>query len=105
MKLDVAVPVLVRGPDGLQRGMARNISEGGMLIEMSELPAIGSRLEITFSGISGSVAVTLFGDVRHQLAWQHAVQGKMQTMRGVGLRFVDEVRMNERLASAGDMLH
>jgi hypothetical protein len=76
-----------------------------MLIEMHELPAIGSRLEITFSGMTSAVAVTLHGDVRHQLAWQHAVQGKMQTMRGVGLRFVDDVKTVERLPSVGDWVH
>ena len=33
LRLETAVPVLVRGDVGLQWGLARNVSEGGMLIE------------------------------------------------------------------------
>jgi hypothetical protein len=99
LNLDVAVPVLVRGPDGLLHGVARNISEGGMLIELAELPGIGARLEITIMGVAGSAdapdGVTLVGEVRHQLAWQHAVQGRARLLKGVGVRFLEPAEIEE----------
>jgi hypothetical protein len=77
-----------------------------MLIEMEELPAIGHRLEVTFAGISGSCAVTLFGEVRHHLGWQHSSNGETQTMRGIGLRFIDgTVQSEHRPPAAGELVH
>jgi hypothetical protein len=113
MNLEVAVPILVRGPDGLQRGLARNLSEGGMLIEMSELPAIGAQLEITITGIHGSTdapdSVTLTGEVRHHVGWQHVVRGQRRTMRGVGVRFIEKPAEPEALPAwvftAGETVH
>ena len=105
LTLDVAVPVLIRGPDGVQRGLARNVSEGGMLIEMEELPALGHRLEITFAGITGSCSVTLFGEVRHHVGWQHSSQGTTMMMRGIGVRFIDGTVQTERPPAAGELLH
>jgi hypothetical protein len=105
LSLDVAVPVVVRGPDGVQRGLARNISEGGMLVEMEELPALGQRLEVTFAGINGSCSLTLFGEVRHHVGWQHSAQGSTQMMRGIGLRFIDGTAQSERLPAPGELLH
>jgi hypothetical protein len=113
LSLEVAVPILVRGPDGLQRGLARNISEGGMLIEMRELPPIGAELEVTISGEKGTqdapTSVTLSGEVRHHVAWQHVVRGEMRTMKGIGVRFVDQRTDAEMLArvvwNAGRTLH
>jgi hypothetical protein len=105
LSLDVAVPVVVRGPDGIQRGLARNISEGGMLVEMEELPGLGQRLEVTFAGINGSCSLTLYGEVRHHVGWQHSAQGSTQTMRGIGLRFIDGTAQSERLPMAGELLH
>lgn len=94
LSLEIAVPVLVQSDLGLQRGLARNLSEGGMLIELTELPPIGTRLEITFAGVKGShdapEPVVLRGEVRHQLAWQYGRGGPDQTLRGVGVRFVEE---------------
>lgn len=101
LNLDVAVPVLVRGPSGLLRGLARNISEGGMLIELADLPGIGARLEITFTGVPGSAdapdPVTLHGEVRHQVAWQHAQRGQTHMLKGVGVRFLEPSELEEEL--------
>lgn len=105
LALDVAVPVVVRGPDGVERGLARNISEGGMLIEMKELPAIGAELEVTFSGLVGAASVTLIGEVRHHVSWQHMARGTSRTMRGVGLRFIEGAESVECLPAIPVTLH
>lgn len=94
LDLDIAVPVRVMTTGGEYRGMARNISEGGMLVELIMAPAIGSRVQITFEGVRGSTSapdsVELHGEVRHHMAWQYnAPDGSARSMRGVGIRFVD----------------
>lgn len=88
---ETSFPVLVRGDPGLQRGFARNISEGGMLVQLSELPPIGSPVEITFAGIDGSADApepfTLHGEVRHHHVYQYAQEGFPSQLRAAGIRF------------------
>ena len=64
-----------------------------MLIEVTEAPPIGSRVEVTIAGVEGSAdspdAVVLTGDVRHHVAWQYTHVRDKQTMRGIGIRFLD----------------
>ncbi len=95
LSLEIAVPVRIESELGTQRGLARNISEGGMLIEVEEAPPIGSRVKVTISGIRGSLdapdALTLDGEVRHHLAWQYTRPSGTKSMRGVGIRFVAPV--------------
>jgi hypothetical protein len=94
LSLEVAVPAMVRGPDGVTRGLVRNLSEGGLLLQLEELPPIGAVLEITLMGIHGSSdapdSVTLKGEVRHHVGWQYKSEGKRRTLRGVGVRFLEE---------------
>jgi hypothetical protein len=88
LSLETAVPVHVRWDGLVQWGIARNISEGGMLIELRGLPSIGSRVEITFSGIDGSAdapdPATLHGEVRHHVVWNVRGAG----LSAIGIRFV-----------------
>ena len=90
--LPLAVPVIVRSDLGVHRGIARNISEGGMLVELEEAPPIGSTLEVTIGGGYGrtgeSEKVILTAEVRHQVAWSFIGPAGQDRLRGVGLRFV-----------------
>ena len=86
--LDFAVPVVVRHQDREEPGLARNISEGGMLVQLDRTLPIGSRIEVRFTGLSGA-SVKLQGEVRHQVAWQHSGGPDRQIMYGIGVRFVD----------------
>jgi hypothetical protein len=113
LNLEVAVPVVIRAPDWVEFGLARNISEGGMLIQVRDPPAIGARLEITISGVQGSSdapeAVTLVGEVRHHIAWQYRARGQSKTMKGIGVRFIEKPEgadaWPEWVWSAGETLH
>ena len=93
LDLEIAVPVSVCTGTSEYRGVARNISEGGMLVELPIAPAIGCRVTIRFEGIRGSSAspgpVELSGEVRHHMAWAFTQGGAAKSMRGVGIRFVD----------------
>lgn len=88
LSLDVAVPVLVRGFNGLQRGLARNVSERGMFLEVREPPPIGTEIEVTFAGPALTDALVLCGEVRHHVAWQ---VGGHRGLKGVGIRFLDKL--------------
>jgi hypothetical protein len=93
LSLEVAVPVVLRSDEHIEAGLARNISEGGMLIQLKELPPIGTKVQITISGVKGSTdapdSVMLEGEVRHHVAWQYRSHGQSKLMRGVGVRFLE----------------
>src|SRR3990167_3272410 len=97
VSLEIAVPVTVRSEHVIARGLARNISEGGMLIELRQLPPIGSEIEITIAGVGGSSdapeAIRLLGEVRHHVAWQFAQDRSTKTLRGAGVRFLESSRV------------
>ena len=93
LKLDfeTAVPVLVKLDEQMHWGLARNISEKGILIEMQHPPPIGSQVEIVFTGARGphhaSDAVELYGEVRHQMAFNYQSKGQAKAMTAIGVRF------------------
>jgi hypothetical protein len=113
LSLEVAVPVVVRTDELVEAGLARNISEGGMLIQLKELPSIGSRVEVTIGGIKGSTdapeAATLEGEIRHHVAWQYRSKGQVKLMRGVGIRFLETPKQQdtwpEWVWSVGQTIH
>ena len=95
MSLDTAVPVQLRTDDIVQWGMARNISEGGMLIEVREPPTIGSEVEVRIPGIQGSsdapTPAVLRGEVRHHVAWNFADEDKRTSLCAIGVRFLPPI--------------
>ena len=99
LSLEIAVPVRVTGPGMDFRGLARNLSEGGMLVELPDAPPIGTRVSVTFDGIRGSSdapdSVELRGEVRHHMSWQYTARGASHRLRGVGIRFLEEVDAEE----------
>lgn len=105
--LDFAVPVVVRMGTRVEQGLARNISEGGMLVELDQVLPIGRRIEISF--VRGSKDVTLTGEVRHQVAWQHSGGPNRRTMYGIGVRFVEakheELPLTSWVWNTGTALH
>jgi hypothetical protein len=93
LDLDTAVPIQVRSAGGLvQWGVARNISEGGMLIELQEPPPIGAYVAIKILGVSGSEdapdAVVVHAEVRHALSWNFGSDDRRSGISAVGVRFV-----------------
>jgi hypothetical protein len=82
-RLRVAFTVLVEGPFGLRRCVARDISSRGLLIETwDELP-IGSDLRVTFSLPDGSWEMTARCVVRHVVE----LRAGDEPLRGVGVSF------------------
>lgn len=88
LTLETAVPVTIRSQSLVQWGTARNISEGGMLIELNDPPPIGAFVSVKIAGIEGSSDapedVILHGEVRHQVAWDCGDSG---SLTAIGVRF------------------
>ena len=91
LDFETAVPVLVRSEQSMHWGLARNISEQGMLIQMQNPPPMGASIDVTLSGIRGpqhdADAVELCGEVRHHLAWNYQSKGQKRSITAIGVRF------------------
>jgi hypothetical protein len=90
IRFDKAFPVYLSGDEGVTRGIARNISDGGMFIETREPYRLGSRVKVTFLSPDATTEITMVGEVRYQcfLSYGGAAEGESQ-LRGMGLRFVE----------------
>ncbi len=114
IRFDKAFPVYLAGEEGVTRGIARNISDGGMFIETREPYRLGSRVKVTFVSSDGHTEITMVADVRYQCFLSYGGDGPCENqLRGMGLRFVevDEKEMGlatpvgERLPMVERVLH
>jgi hypothetical protein len=88
LRLDKAFTVYISGPDGMSRGVGRNISARGLFVEVRDAVPLGARLKITFSGEDGT-EMTCLCEVRYQVALSYGKSdGQEGFTRGVGLRIV-----------------
>jgi Tfp pilus assembly protein PilZ len=89
IRFDKAFAVYLAGDEGVTRGVARNISEGGMFIETREPYRLGSRVRVTFVAQDTNTEITMVAEVRYQcfLSYGGAHESESQ-LRGMGIRFV-----------------
>jgi Tfp pilus assembly protein PilZ len=101
IRFDKAFPVYLSGEEGVTRGIARNISDGGMFIETREPYRLGARVKVTFVSADTTAEITMVGEVRYQcfLSYGGAGEGENQ-LRGMGLRFVEVAERGAGLTSA-----
>jgi hypothetical protein len=93
LRFDKAFPVYLIGDQGIARGIARNISEGGMFIETREPFPLGSRIKVTFVAADDETELTALAEVRYQcfLSYGEGDGGthSPNALRGMGVRFVE----------------
>ena len=82
-RLRVAFAVLVDGPFGLRRCIARDISAKGLFIETWDEFALGTEIRVIFSLPDGSWEMTARCTVKHVLD----VHSKDGVTRGIGVWF------------------
>lgn len=89
-RFDKAFPVFLSGPTGVGAGIGRNISDGGMFVEVREPYPLGTQVSITFSAPGIGTEVTLLAEVRYQCFINYgSVEGTSRSgLRGIGVRFV-----------------
>jgi len=88
-RFDKAFPVYVTTPQGIFRGVARNISSGGMFIETRDLQPMGGRVTICFADHASGVELSVVSEVRFQCVLEYGGKEGRTALRGVGVRFLD----------------
>ncbi len=88
LRFDKVFTVYITTPDGMTRGIGRNISARGLFVETREPMPLGGRLRVTFCSEDGT-EMTCLCEVRYQVALAYGRQdGREGFSRGVGLRIV-----------------
>jgi hypothetical protein len=89
LRFDKVFTVYLTTPEGMTRGIARNISTAGLFVETREPLALGGKLKVTFCGDDGT-EMTALCEVRYQVALNYSGQeeGTTTGTRGAGLRIV-----------------
>lgn len=87
LRFDKVFTVYLSTPDGMTRGVARNISSAGLFVETREALPLGGRLKVTFAGDDGT-EMTALCEVRYQVALNYTGDEGQVGTRGAGLRIV-----------------
>ncbi|HVK84566.1 MAG TPA: PilZ domain-containing protein [Kofleriaceae bacterium] len=87
-------------------GIARNVSAGGILVELSYAPPLGTIVTVHFQHLRGEDQVDEIvarAEVKHHHYLNFAGSGEAASSRAVGLRFLEFVDAGERIDA--DRLH
>lgn len=88
LRFDKVFTVYITGPDGMSRGIGRNISASGLFVETRQPLPLGGRVKITFAGEDGT-EMTCLCEIRYQVALAYGKEdGSEGYSRGIGLRIV-----------------
>jgi Tfp pilus assembly protein PilZ len=82
-RLRLAFPVLIEGPYGIRRCIARDVSAGGLFVETNDTYAPGSAVRVTFALPDGSWEMSARCEVRHVVR----LEAEDGALHGVGLSF------------------
>jgi PilZ domain len=90
IRFNKAFPVIVISElYGDTRAVARNISAGGMFIEMADPPPLGSVVTVCFPA-AGDEELRARGEVKHHYCFNYGDEsGEAALARGIGLRFLE----------------
>jgi hypothetical protein len=93
MRFNKVFPVVVGSEVyGDTPGIARNISTGGMLVEMFEPLPLGSFVTVHFRLPDGPDDIAVRAEVKHHYCFNYCQGDEPTSTRGIGLRFVEFVQ-------------
>lgn len=97
-RFNKAFPVVVDSElYGETPAVARNISAGGMFIEMADPLPLGSVVSVSFRAAGGG-DLAVRGEVKHHYCFNYGGQGGEPSLsRGIGLRFLEFFPHGENL--------
>ena len=87
-RFDKVFPVYLSSRDGIWRGIARNISEGGIFIETRDPHPLGGQLTVCFADERAGVEMSARAEVRYQCVLEYGARNGTAALRGMGLRFM-----------------
>ena len=82
-RLRLSIPVLLDGPHGQRRCLARDLSPAGAFVQTDDPYAEGTVVRMTFSDPGGGAQMTCRCEVRSSLELSHGPS----PVKGVGLTF------------------
>ncbi|MCB9558687.1 MAG: PilZ domain-containing protein [Deltaproteobacteria bacterium] len=87
LRFRTILPVLLESPlYGQQRCIARNVSGGGICIELADPLPLGTELRVRFTAPNGTEIVAI-GCVRNHYVFNYATRQRYRQLRGIGIRF------------------
>lgn len=91
MRFHMAVLIQIESEiDGLVSGVMRNLSSGGLCVEMLDPPPIGTIVNVIIPGENG-MEFTREAQVKHNYFFNYYKNNQPLSSRGVGLKFVESV--------------
>jgi hypothetical protein len=100
-RFDKAFPVLVGSEVyGEAYAIARNVSAGGILVEMSYAPPLGTVVTVHFQHAREDDVIdeiVVRAEVKHHHYLNFAGAGDAASTRAIGLRFLEFVDANDRI--------
>jgi len=88
LRFDKVFPVRVESVlFGELPGVARNVSAGGIFVEMREPLPLGSRVRISFSNPEETAEIVAVGEVKNHYFMNYAKGGATHSISGMAVRF------------------
>lgn len=98
MRFNKAFPVIVVSEAfGELPAIARNISNGGLGLEMPEPLPLGSVVTVHFVLPEGGAEVSATAEVKHHYCFNFTLGDQPASSRGIGLRFLEFLENSEEL--------
>ena len=102
MRFEKAFPVVMRSDAfGESVVVARNISSGGILLEVDEPLPLGTRVKIVFSMPDSHATIVALGEVKNHYHLHFGQQRQPRALTGMGVRFTG---FEDPLASIGALV-
>jgi len=93
MRFNKVFPVIIGSElHGDSRAVARNISAGGMLVEMADPLPLGTVVTVHFRVPDSHGEFVARAEVKHQYCYNYSVEDGPSRARGIGLRFTEFVQ-------------
>ncbi len=100
-RFDKIIPVVVASElFGDTDAVARNLSAGGMYVEMSDPLPIGSVVTVNFQIPDSHGVMAVQAEVKHHYAFNYNINGDPAFTRGIGLRFLEFLSDTEDTGSS-----
>ena len=88
LRFDKVFPVRVESIlFGEVPGIARNVSAGGIFIEMRDPLPLGARVRITFMNPEETAEIVAVGEVKNHYFMNYVREGNTQSVTGMAVRF------------------
>ena len=90
VRFDKLIPVVVASEIfGDSDAVARNLSAGGMFLEMSDPLPLGAVVTVHFQMPDSHGDIAVRGEVKHQYCFNISANDRPHCARGIGLRFLE----------------